>query len=1010
MVLGLAPALMISESASAEEQAPPSAASHGHWKQLPGKPAKVKNGHPAEIAAEGAPTFALDRSSMEATLEDAPREDTAAAVEDPLVVSLPAPDGSMQRFALQESSVMEAGLAAKHPDIKTYAGRGIDDPTARIRTDLTPAGFHASVLAPRGAWYIDPTYRQDQSVYTSYYARDLSAPEEAFEEREDVASTADALQDEVSAAAADVPVGPVVKLRTYRLALVTDPSYANYFGGPANVTAAKVTLINRVTQIYEDEMAVRLVLIADTDKTNLDTNALAIEPNGPCGSAACFTAAQIASCSNLTRIRIVLGQLVGASAYDIGHLGLGVNGGGVASLGVVGGNSKAQGCTGLPTPVGDFYAVDYVAHEMGHQFSGNHTFNGTQHNCSGGNRNGTNSVEPGSGSSIMAYAGICRQDNLQPHSDPYWSQRSLQEITTYITSSRPAINEVQTVSLRDFDGTDSFRLSFNGNQTAPIVRGANYSTAGIKLALETSPGWPTGGLVTVAPFGGGGGGLNDTGFQLTFVGTLALLNQEAVSLTDVSGASGFTGETAKGGPIDNGGSVIVDTANHAPVVSASADHVIPTRTPFALTGSATDSDGDAPLTYMWEQNDRGGSVGTALVNNVKTNGPLFRQFGVAAQVSPTDTLLTPSPGLNAVGTDPTRVFPDMAQILANNTNAVSGTCPAAPPPPTAGSATNVPPDVIDCYSEFLPTAAYVGFTTGGVGNSLPPSLNFRLTVRDGAQGGGGVGSDDAQLILASAAGPFLVTSQSGGEGLSAGSTQAVTWDVAGTDLPPVSTAAVKISLSVDGGYTYPHVLAATTANDGSETVTLPQVVADKARIKVEAIGNVYFDISAVDFEIVDTTAPVLTVPAGITVDAVGPAGAPVSFSSSAVDAVDGSLTPVCSPASGSTFPIAVTTVTCSATDTAGNTGSATFTVTVRGAAAQLGDLITASTGQAPGTALADKARAAAASLAAGSTAGACTQLAGYLDLVRAQTGKKISPATAAALTAAATRIRAVLAC
>ena len=233
--------------------------------------------------------------------------------------------------------------------------------------------------------------------------------------------------------------------------------------------------------------------------------------------------------------------------------------------------------------------------------------------------------------------------------------------------------------------------------------------------------------------------------------------------------------------------------------------------------------------------------------------------------------------------------------------------------------------------------------------------------------------------------------------------------MAGTDLPPVSTAAVKISLSADGGYTYPHVLAASTANDGSETVTLPRSSAVKARIKVEAIGNVYFDISAVDFEIVDTTAPVLTVPAGITVDAVGPAGAPVSFSSSAVDAVDGSLTPVCTPASGSTFPIAVTTVTCSATDL-----RATRVGHVHrhrsGAAAQLGDLVTASTGQAPGTALDNKARAASASLAAGSTAAACTQLAGYLDLVRAQTGKKISPATAAALTAAATRIRAVLAC
>ncbi len=301
----------------------------------------------------------------------------------------------------------------------------------------------------------------------------------------------------------------------------------------------------------------------------------------------------------------MLGQLIGASNYDVGHIGLGVNGGGIASLGVVGGNSRRRAAPGCRQPVGDFYAVDYVAHEIGHQFSGNHTFNGTQSNCSGGNRSAANSVEPGSGSSIMAYAGICQTDNLQPHSDPYWSQRSYTEITTYMTSSRPAINEVQTISLRDFDGTDSFTLTYGANTSAAIVRGTNYTAAGIKAAIEAI----AGGTETVVAFGGSGT-FNDTGFQVTFAGTNAALNVSQLGLTAFSGASGFVGETAKGGPIDNGGSTVVDTDNHAPTVTvAGSSYTIPVQTPFALTGSATDYDGD-PLTYMWEQNDRGAATGT----------------------------------------------------------------------------------------------------------------------------------------------------------------------------------------------------------------------------------------------------------------------------------------------------------------------------------------------------------------------------------------------------------------
>ena len=236
------------------------------------------------------------------------------------------------------------------------------------------------------------------------------------------------------------PQGPEVQLRTYRLALLTDPGYATYFGGPQNVTAAKVTLMNRVNQVYEDETAIRLVLIADNDKLNLNTPAQMHRAERARAAPRPATSTPDLGCTGgtLNRTRIVIGQIIGASNYDIGHIALGTPGGGVASLGVVGGNSKAQGCTGLPTPVGDFFAVDYVAHEMGHQFGGPHTFNGTQRNCSGGNRSAASSVEPGSGSSIMAYAGICEQDNLQPHSDPYWSQRSFDEITAYVTSDQPA--------------------------------------------------------------------------------------------------------------------------------------------------------------------------------------------------------------------------------------------------------------------------------------------------------------------------------------------------------------------------------------------------------------------------------------------------------------------------------------------------------------------------------------------------------------------------------------------
>ncbi|MFK3979187.1 M12 family metallo-peptidase [Micromonospora sp. NPDC050397] len=829
LAAALLPVLSVSAPASAAPEKPTTA-----WARIDGNLNAARSSKPVDIQADKFAAFTLDRAMIESELARAPRERaTSTARVAPLVVALPAPDGALQRFELVDSPVMEAGLAAKHPEIRTYVGRGLDDRSATVRADLTPLGFHASVRSEHGVWFVDPYYHLDQSVYASYYGRDLANPDELPVESEDVETAAD----EVTTEAQPAVAGPTVTLRTYRLALVTDPSYATFFGAE-NVTAAKVTLVNRVNQVYEDETAIRLVLVDETDRTNLNTTALATEPNGPCGAAACFTPAQIASCGSgtLSRNQIVLGQLVGAGNYDVGHIGLGVNGGGVAGLGVVGGANKARGCTGLPTPVGDFYAVDYVAHEIGHQFAGNHTFNGTQYNCSGGNRSAANSYEPGSGSSIMAYAGICQQDNLQPHSDPYWSQRSYTEITTFVGSTRPAINEVQTAALRGFDTDgDSFTITYAGRESAPIVRGTNYTTAGLKAAIEAIPGWPTGATVGIAAFGGSGT-LDDTGFQVTFNGgPLLSVNVEPLSITAASGASGTVGETVKGGAVDNGGWQVEQTTNRSPVVTAPTSYTIPARTPFALTGSATDADGDT-VTYLWEQNDRGGAAGTALVNNTKTAGPLFRQFGTAAVVSPEDTLEYHSPGLNAVTTDPTRIFPDPAQIAAGNTNANTGTCPAAPPAPPTGGASNVPAYVVDCFSEFLPTADWVGFD-----NSR--TMHFRLTARDGHPGAGGIGSADTALTVAPTAGPFLVTSHRGKGIVGAGSTQDVTWDVAGTDAAPIGVSEVRISLSTDNGATFPYVLAERTANDGNATVTLPNVGTSTGKIKVEAVGNVFFDLN-----------------------------------------------------------------------------------------------------------------------------------------------------------------------
>lgn len=897
------PALAQTRGATAPQVVAAGHPSSAFWQDVRGTPAAMSaQGRTPAINPQRFRALALNRAALEGALAGAPREFSDAARQNPLVIALPDPAGGFQRFRVVDSPVMEDGLAARHPNIRTYAGRGVDDASASLRLSVTPLGLQAAVRSQHGAWYIDTRYHLDESLYMSYWRRDvpgtrsplneglLLVPQVSLERgrfhagnevqlngvgfvpnaqvkivvRQSGSAAARTLFATASENgtlstrfAADPYRGTgsyevqlsdgrsqatssyqVVRdaeplnfavgesLRSYRLALVTDPAYANYFGA-GNVTAAKVALINRVTQVYEDDSSIRLTLVANNDALNLNTAALATGVNGPCGGAACYTSGQLSSCSSsgLSRTRQVIGLLIGAQNYDVGHLALGGSGGGLASLGVVGLNNKAQGCTGINPPVGDVFAIDYVAHEIGHQFGGNHTFNGVTGSCSGGNRNPGTSVEPGSGSSVMAYAGICGADNTQANSDPYWSQRSFDEVITHVSSAELNLNEVQGAVLSGFTTNgQQFQLRYNGNDSAPIVRGSNFTTAGIKAAIEGIAGWPAGGTVTVST-------LSDNAFTVTFGGTLAGANVANLQLLGCSGGcSGFVSDIAKGGTTTRGGSAQV-TGNAAPLVSAPAGYTIPVRTPFALSGSASDANGDT-VTYMWEQNDRGGASGTGLGVAAKTNGPLFRQFSKRAVF---DASVYNPPGQNVTTTDPTRVFPDMDQVLAGNTNALTGTCPNIVSPLSAAN--------IECLSESLPTAAYVG--TAGV-NASPARLNMRLTARDGR---GGVNSANTVLTLAPEAGPFLVTAPAAAATLPGTGSVTVSWDVANTQLAPVNTSSVRITLSVDGGASWPYVLSASTANSGSRSVLLPNISTTQARVKVEAIGNVFFDVSKGNFTI-----------------------------------------------------------------------------------------------------------------------------------------------------------------
>ncbi|MFE3869743.1 reprolysin-like metallopeptidase [Flavobacterium sp. ZS1P70] len=614
--------------------------------------------------------FQLDVTELKRSLLNSPKR-SALTGKSNTIISFPNADGKLERYRIFESSNMDPALAAKYPEIKSYVGNGIDNPTSSIYFSTSPLGIQTMAInADKSAVFIEP-YTKDLSAYVVYKKSDKVASLSKFE----CTIIANAKKDLKNNSLLNRPNADDGNLRTFRLAQSVTGEYTTYFGGTKALALAAINnTMTRVNGVFEKDFGVHMNLIANNDLLIYTT--ASTDPYSASASKANWN----------QELQTNLTNVIGSANYDIGHLFGGDGGGGNAGcIGCVCKNpttavplGKGSGYTspGDGIPQGDNFDIDYVAHEMGHQFGGNHTF--TQSNEGTGAQ-----MEPGSGSTIMGYAGITALD-VQPHSDPFFHAISIQQVTNYVKTTT-----CQTTTL---------------------------------------------------------------------------------------------------------------TGNAVPTASAGLDYTIPKSTPFMLTGAGTDANGDI-ITYQWEEMDNGTT--SAAPSATKTTGPNFRSY---------------NPSTSTV-----RYFPTMSSVLTGATT-------------TAGTELTV---------EAL--------------SSVARTLNFRLTVRDNHAGGPANNSDDAIITVNATAGPFTVSAPNTAVSYVGGSSQTITWNVAGTTANGVNTANVDILLSTDGGTTFPVTLLAATPNDGTQAVTIPNTAGTLNRIMVKGTNHIFFDVSNTNFAITagstDTVAP-----------------------------------------------------------------------------------------------------------------------------------------------------------
>ena len=408
--------------------------------------------------------FQLDLNSLRQSLSVAP--DRINATARGVIIPIPNAAGESELFEVFEASNFEPALQAQFPEIRAYVGVGIDDVNAKLRMSVAPTGIQTMVFRTDKSNEFMESYSNDGSIYAVYSSSRTKGGMPFTCGTQDVQLFNDGLNK-----TGTVALSNAAKLKTFRLALSCTAEYANYYGATSTanvglVMAAFNATMTRVNGVFEKDFAIHMNMIANEAAIIFyDFNT---DP---------YDASYDFNTMNWNyQLQPILTSNIGEANYDIGHL-VGATGGG--------GNAGCIGCvcntatlgkgSGITSPadgnpIGDNFDIDFVAHEMGHQFGCNHTFSYSTENTAV-------NIEPGSGSTIMGYAGVTGSPtDIQLHSDAYFAYRSILQVQTNMLSKTCSTDVTLTNPV--------FALSAGGSYTIP--KGTAFKLTGARTDSNTN--------------------------------------------------------------------------------------------------------------------------------------------------------------------------------------------------------------------------------------------------------------------------------------------------------------------------------------------------------------------------------------------------------------------------------------------------------------------------------------------------------------------------------------------